>query len=64
LKVNETGAYSNNSNPGTPPAPLTPGSENTPIQEGGVLLYPYGRKAVKRRAKEKVANPVLDVTTK
>jgi len=61
------GAYSDTSSPGTPTTPgtpstpLTPGSEGTPNEEGDGLLRPIGRKAAKRKAKEKVENPYVEV---
>ena len=67
LRVNEMGAYSDTSSPGTPTTletpftPITPGSEGTPNEEGGGLLRPIGRKAAKRKAKEKVEDPCVEV---
>ena len=61
------GAYSDTSSPGTPTTPgtpftpITPGSEGTPNEEGGGLLRPIGRKAAKRKAKEKVEDPYVEV---
>ena len=67
LRVNEMGAYSDTSSPGgsttpwTPSTPTTPASDGTPIEEGGGLLRPIGRKAAKRKAKEKVEDPYMEV---
>jgi len=64
------GAYSDNSSPstpstpGTPSIPITPESEDTPNEEGGGLVRRIGRKAVKRKAKEKVEDPYMDIMTK
>ena len=69
LKENETKAYSNMSSPSTPSTPgtsstpIAPGSEDTPT-EGGGLLRPIRRKAAKRKVKEKVEDPVLDILSK
>ena len=70
LRVNEMGAYSETSSPGTPTTPgtpstpVTPGSDGTPIEEGGGLLRPIGRKAAKRKAKEKVEDPYAEILSK
>jgi len=69
LRINEMGTYSDSSSPGTPTTPqtpstpITPGSEDTPNEEGGELLRPIGRKAAKRKAKEKVEDPYMEVLT-
>jgi len=70
LRVNEMGAYFDSSFPGNPSTPntpstlMTPGSEDTPNEEGDGLLHPIGRKAAKRKAKEKVEHPYMEVMTK
>jgi len=70
LKVNETGVYFDSSSYVTPTTPVTPsspinsGSEDTPTKKEGGLLCPIGRKAAKRKAKEKVEDPVLDIISK
>lgn len=51
FKINEIRAYSESS---TPSSPTTSGSKDTPVQEGGEIIYPIGRKAAKRKAKGKV----------
>jgi len=50
--------------PSTPGTPTIPPSEDTPIEEVGGLICPIGRKAAKRKAKERVHDLVLDVVTK
>ena len=69
IRVNEMGAYSDSSSSstpttsGTPSTPITPASEDTPTEEGGGLLRPIGRKAAKRKAKEKVDDPYVERLT-
>jgi len=64
------GAYSDSSFPGTPSTPgapstpITPAGEDTPNEEGGGLLPPIGRKAAKKKAKEKLEDPYMEVMTK
>jgi len=64
------GAYSDSSSPGTPSTPGTPSititseSEDTLNEERGRLFRPIGRKAAKRKAKEKVEDPYMEVMTK
>jgi len=63
LRVTEVGAYSESDNPGTPTTPATAANEGTPTEVVGGLIHPIGTKAAKRKAKELVADPVLDIVT-
>ena len=47
----------------TPP-PTTSGSKDTLAEVGGEIIHPIGRKAAKKKAKEKVENPMLDLMIK
>ena len=60
-RINEMGAYSNNSNLGML---ATSDSKDTPPEEGGGLIQPIGRKCAKRKAKKKVEDSTLDLVTK
>jgi len=60
LKINEMGNHANNSilgTPGTPNTPTTPTNENTPTRGA---TPPNWKKSHKRKAMEKVEDPVLD----
>jgi len=50
--------------PNTPATPTTPTSEDTPIEKIDGMIRPMGRKAAKRKAKEKTHDLVLDVVAK
>ena len=64
------GAYSESDTPSTTGTPrtlhitATPASEDTLTEKIGGLIHPIGRKATKRKAKEQVVDPVLDLVTK
>jgi len=67
LRINEVGGYSGSEtsdSPSTPDTLTTPASEDTPTEEVGGLIRPIGRKAAKRKAKERAHDSVLDVVTK
>ena len=62
LRVNEVGSESDSpSTPTTLTTLASPSSENTPTEVVGGLIRPIGTKAAKRKAKELVADPVLDI---
>jgi len=69
LRVNEIGAYCDSSSPytpstpGIPSIPINPVSQGTPIEEGHGPLCPIRRKATKRKVKEKVEDPIMDIMT-
>ena len=56
-------AYFESDTPSTPSTPTTLASEAL-IEEISGLICPIGRKTAKRKAKEQVADPVLDLVTK
>ena len=67
LRINEVGGYSESEtsgSPSTPDTPTTDASEDTATEQVGGLIRPIGRKAAKRKAKERAHDSVLDVVTK
>ena len=67
LRINGVGGYTESEtsdSPSTPETPTTDASEDTTTEQVGRLTRPIGRKAAKRKAKERAHDSILDVVTK